>query len=109
MARTWAEIFEASFAAPVSAVQQRVLRAVYGSEYPEGLEPYSYVSRSELARMCTDVNIHAVSQLVDPHPRPLSRSRGRGEERRCYLAGGAGAGVGAGAAGPGISGVSAST
>ena len=41
MTTDWAEVFEAAFAAPVSAVQQRVWREAFGSEYPEGVEPLS--------------------------------------------------------------------
>ena len=38
----WTAIFQSTFAAPVSAVQQRVWREVFGEEYPEGVEQ-SYV------------------------------------------------------------------
>src|SRR5262252_1281335 len=65
MTQNWAEIFDAGFATPASAVTQRVWREVYGSEYPNGLEPYSHVTRSELARICTDVHVDVTSHLVD--------------------------------------------
>lgn len=65
MAKNWAQIFDAGFATPASAVTQRVWREVYGSEYPDGVEPYSHVSRSELARFCVDVDVDGKDRLVD--------------------------------------------
>jgi SAM-dependent methyltransferase len=38
---------------------------VYGAEYPEGVEPYSHVTRSELARFCTEVRVEGTGHLVD--------------------------------------------
>jgi len=63
--RNWAQIFDADFAAPASPIAQRVWREVYGSEYPEGVEPYSHVSRSELARFCVEVGVDQGNHLVD--------------------------------------------
>jgi len=65
MTRNWTEIFNAGFAAPDSAVTQRIWREVYGSEYPDGVEPYSHVSRTELVRVCTDVRVDEAGHLVD--------------------------------------------
>lgn len=65
MTKNWAKIFETSFATPVSAVQQRVFRAVFGSEYPDGVEPFSFVSRTELARFSAEVAVDRNGRLVD--------------------------------------------
>ncbi|PWT86325.1 MAG: class I SAM-dependent methyltransferase [Proteobacteria bacterium] len=65
MAENWAQIFDEGFASPASAVTQRVWREVYGPEYPDGVEPYSYVTRSELARFCVDLAIDDKAHLVD--------------------------------------------
>jgi len=65
MAQHWAQIFDEGFAAPASAVMQRVWREVYGAEYPDGVEPYSHVTRKELARFCVDVAVDDKAQLVD--------------------------------------------
>lgn len=65
MTKDWAKVFEEAFAAPVSEVQQRVWRAVFGSEYPEGVEPYSFVSRTELARFSAEVMVDRKGHLVD--------------------------------------------
>ena len=65
MTTDWAKVFEAEFATPVSAVQTRVWREVFGSEYPEGVEPYSFVSRTELARFSAEVMVDGKGHLVD--------------------------------------------
>lgn len=65
MTKNWAAIFNAGFAGAKSEVTQRVSREVYGSEYPEGVDPYSLVSRSELVRFCTDVEVDEAGHLVD--------------------------------------------
>ena len=65
MTEDWAKIFEVGFAAPASEVQQRVWRAVFGSEYPEGVEPFSFVSRTELARFSAEVMVDRKGHLVD--------------------------------------------
>jgi len=65
VAKNWAQIFDDGFASPTSAVTQRVWREVYGAEYPDGVEPYSHVTRSELARFCVEVAIDEKAHLVD--------------------------------------------
>jgi SAM-dependent methyltransferase len=55
--RDWTAIFQSTFASPGSAVQERVWREVFGEEYPEGVEPYSYTSRSELSRIATELDV----------------------------------------------------
>lgn len=39
----WAAEFDQGFAQPVSSVEARIWREVYGDEYPEGLGTYSCV------------------------------------------------------------------
>jgi SAM-dependent methyltransferase len=61
----WRSIFEATYAAPASAVQERIWRAAFGDEYPEGVDPYSYVTASELDRFAADLNVGPGETLVD--------------------------------------------
>ena len=55
MSTDWALVFERTFAVPTPSVDRRIMREVYGDEYPEGVDPHSYVSRSELRRFVTEV------------------------------------------------------
>ena len=61
----WRAIFEETYTAPPSRVAERVWRSVYGDEYPDGVDPFSYVSRSELARFAGEVDLGAGDTLVD--------------------------------------------
>jgi SAM-dependent methyltransferase len=61
----WAERFREVFARPVSRAQDRVWRAVFGDEYPEGIDPYSYVSRTELERFAAELDVTRGATLVD--------------------------------------------
>jgi SAM-dependent methyltransferase len=45
----WAEVFTEEFARPPSRVAARVWAEVFGDEYPAECEPYSFVTRTELA------------------------------------------------------------
>ena len=53
----WRAVFEETYAAPPSRVAERVWRTVLGDEYPDGIDPFSYVSRTELARFAREVNL----------------------------------------------------
>jgi SAM-dependent methyltransferase len=55
--RNWSEEFDATFARQPSSVQERVWMEVFGDEYPVGVDPYSYVSRSELERFAAELRI----------------------------------------------------
>ena len=46
-------------------VQRRAWREVYGEEYPEGVDPYSYVSVTELHRFAEELRIGPGDQLLD--------------------------------------------
>src|SRR5688572_28508967 len=58
-------VFEATYNAPPSRVYEDVWRSVFGDEYPTGLDPHSFVTRSELARFARDVRIGPGERLVD--------------------------------------------
>jgi ubiquinone/menaquinone biosynthesis C-methylase UbiE len=61
----WRQVFEATYAAPPSRVQDRVWREVFGDEYAEGVDPYSYVTASELRRFAADLAVTRGETLVD--------------------------------------------
>ena len=61
----WGAIFDREFSAPVSAVALRVWREVFAGEYPSGLDPHSFVSRSELSTFCDVVVQAGAGHLVD--------------------------------------------
>lgn len=50
---------------PVSSVELEVWREAFGEEYPEGLDPHSYVSRSELVRFVDEIGLGDREHLVD--------------------------------------------
>lgn len=64
-ATDWRQRFEKTYSSAASPVQERIWREVYGDEYPEGVDPYSYVSRSELARFAEEVSVGPGEVLVD--------------------------------------------
>ena len=59
------EIFQATFASPASTVEERAWREVFGEEYPDGLEPYSYTSRSELSRIAAALELRPGDVFAD--------------------------------------------
>src|SRR4051794_41950148 len=61
----WRAIFEATYSTAESAVQEQVWREAFGPEYPEGIDPYSYVTASELQRIAEDVHLEPGDRLVD--------------------------------------------
>jgi cyclopropane fatty-acyl-phospholipid synthase-like methyltransferase len=63
--RDWRAEFERTYAGSPSRVQERVWRKVFGDEYPEGFDPYSYVSVSELDRFVREVRLNNGETLVD--------------------------------------------
>jgi SAM-dependent methyltransferase len=63
--RDWKGIFEQTYVGAPSAVAERVWRHVFGDEYPRGVDPYSYVSTSELERIAADVRVGADATIVD--------------------------------------------
>jgi ubiquinone/menaquinone biosynthesis C-methylase UbiE len=63
--RDWKAEFERTYAGSPSAVAERVWRGVFGAEYPAGLDPYSYVSVSELERFATDARVGPSDTIAD--------------------------------------------
>jgi ubiquinone/menaquinone biosynthesis C-methylase UbiE len=61
----WKEQFENVYAGSPSAVYERVWREVFGDEYPEGVDPFSFVSKSELERFAADVRLGPDETLAD--------------------------------------------
>ena len=61
----WRTVFEQTYGQPPSPIQARIWRAVLGDEYPEGLDPYSYTSRSELRRIANDLHVAHGDTLLD--------------------------------------------
>ncbi len=58
-------VFAQVFAKPPSEVSARVWSEVYGDEYPAEVQPYSYVSRSELDVFVAELGVGVGSTLVD--------------------------------------------
>jgi SAM-dependent methyltransferase len=61
----WRAIFEATYSAAASPVEERIWRAAFGDEYPDGLDPYSFISRSELDRFADEVRVGPGETIVD--------------------------------------------
>ena len=61
----WRAEFEKTYTAPPSRVEERIWRTVFGDEYPDGLDPFSYISRTELARFARETNVGPGDTLVD--------------------------------------------
>src|SRR5579864_3298225 len=63
--RDWRALFEATYAGAPSAVAERVWGEVFGSEYPRGVDPYSFISVRELERIAAEVRVSGDEVLVD--------------------------------------------
>ncbi len=61
----WRQRFEDEYTSPGWGVQERVMRTVFGDDYPEGVEPYSFVSLAELHRFARDLALERGGTLVD--------------------------------------------
>ncbi|MEU6577589.1 methyltransferase domain-containing protein [Streptomyces sp. NPDC046805] len=61
----WARVFDRSFTEQSRSTRQRVWREVYGQDYAEHAEPYSYVSRSELEEFAEHLQIGQSGAFVD--------------------------------------------
>lgn len=61
----WAESFDRVFTERAGTVRQRVWRAVYGPDFPAGVDLYSYVTTSELERFVAESALAAGDLLVD--------------------------------------------
>jgi ubiquinone/menaquinone biosynthesis C-methylase UbiE len=63
--RDWKAAFEQTYAGSPSAVAERVWRQVLGDEYPEGVDPYSYISVSELERIAAEIDAGQDETVAD--------------------------------------------
>ena len=63
--RDWQSTFDTTFRNVADNVQRRIWRTVYGAEYPEGVDPYSFVSRSELSTLRDQLRVGAGDVLGD--------------------------------------------
>lgn len=61
----WRAAFEDTYAGSPSKVMERVWRSVLGDEYPDGLDPYSYITRTDLHRMADEVRVGPGQTLAD--------------------------------------------
>jgi SAM-dependent methyltransferase len=61
----WRQVFEETYSAAASPVQERIWREVFGDEYPEGVDPYSFITRSELDRFARDLRVGPGEILLD--------------------------------------------
>ena len=65
MDRDWSAAFESTFSGPVSIVDRRIWREVFGDEYPEGVDPHSYISRTELGQFIEATGVQPGDLLAD--------------------------------------------
>lgn len=63
--RDWRAVFEETYSGPPSVVADRVWRRVFGDEYPVGLDPFSFVSRSELERFASETGVGEGDTIAD--------------------------------------------
>jgi len=63
--RDWVAEFERTYAGSPSVVQERVHREVLGSEHPEGLDPHSFITVTELERFRRELRVGPGDRLVD--------------------------------------------
>jgi ubiquinone/menaquinone biosynthesis C-methylase UbiE len=63
--RNWSAEFDAAFRNVANNAQRRIERAVYGEEYPEGVDPYSFISRTELHLLAEELRVGAGEVLGD--------------------------------------------
>jgi ubiquinone/menaquinone biosynthesis C-methylase UbiE len=61
----WRQAFEETYAGSPSKVMERVWRSVLGDEYPDGLDPYSYITRTDLHRMADELRVGPGRTLAD--------------------------------------------
>jgi SAM-dependent methyltransferase len=61
----WRARFSEVFSVPASAVEARIWAEVYGDEYPAEVEPYSFISVSELDRFVGELGVRAGEVLAD--------------------------------------------
>jgi SAM-dependent methyltransferase len=65
MTDDWRAVFEATYVRAASPTVERIWRAAFGDAYPDGVDPYSLVSREELTRFAYEVRLEPGHILVD--------------------------------------------
>jgi SAM-dependent methyltransferase len=65
MTDDWRAVFEATYVRAASPTVERIWRAAFGDAYPDGVDPYSLVSREELTRFAGEVRLEPGHILVD--------------------------------------------
>ena len=65
MERDWKATFEETYEGPPSTVERRIWQEAFGEEYPDGLDPYSFITRTELERFAADLRVGEGETLVD--------------------------------------------
>ena len=73
--RNWRASFNDVFEGPESAIAARVFRDVLGDEYPEVLDPHSYVTWSQLHRIVSEVNRTGRGMTRTPPNRPAATAQ----------------------------------
>lgn len=63
--RDWRSLFERTYAGPPSLVAERVWRRVFGDEFPKGVDPFSYISVSELERFAMEARVGRDGTIAD--------------------------------------------
>jgi ubiquinone/menaquinone biosynthesis C-methylase UbiE len=61
----WSAVFNEVFSSDPSEVQDQVWRESFGDEYPDEVQPYSYITRSELAQFVEELDIESHSTVLD--------------------------------------------
>jgi hypothetical protein len=61
----WRALFSQVFSAPASQTEARIFAEVFGDEYPAEVQPYSYVSVSDLRRFVSELGVRPGEVLVD--------------------------------------------
>jgi hypothetical protein len=61
----WSRVFDRSYTEQSRSTRQQVWREVYGQDYAEHAEPYSYVSRSELELFPEHLRVGPSDTLAD--------------------------------------------
>ncbi len=61
----WSAVFNEVFSVDPSNVQDQIWREAFGDEYPDEVQPYSYITRSELAQFVEEMKVDSHSMILD--------------------------------------------
>ena len=65
MSEDYAAVFDKVFSVPIAGVEREVWRDVFGDEYPDGLDTFSYVSRTELVEFAGAIADVDAARVLD--------------------------------------------